>query len=89
MGDGDLGCATDEELAASVAKIKEGADVYAKLSPLQYEFMEEHDEVSPGVWRTTYSDGTRVYVNYGKTEATADGIAIPAEGWRVRLATTD
>ena len=48
MGDGDLGCATDAELAASVAKIKEGADVYAKLSPLQYEFMEEHDDLGGG-----------------------------------------
>ena len=83
MGDGDLGCATDAELAASVAKIKEGADVYAKLSPLQYELMEEHEAVGANVWRTTYSDGSRVYVNYGNAAATADGIEIPAEDWRV------
>ena len=83
MGDGDLGCATDAELAASAAKIKEGADVYAKLSPLQYEFMEEHDALGGGVWRTTYSDGARVYVNYGEAAATVDGIEIPAEGWRM------
>ena len=82
MGDGDLGCATDAELEKSVAKIKEGADIYAQLSPLQYEFMEEHDSLGAGVWRTTYSDGTRVYVNYGMSAATADGISVPAEGWR-------
>ena len=82
MGDGDLGCATDAELSSAVAKIKEGADIYAQLSPLQYEFMEEHGHLGGDVWRTTYSDGTRVYVNYGKTEATADGISVPAEGWR-------
>ena len=83
MGDADLGCATDAELADSVAKIKEGADIYARLSPLQYEYMEEHDSLGGGVWRTTYSDGTRVYVNYAKSPATADGLDIPAEGWRV------
>ena len=65
MGDGDLGCATDDELRGSVSKIKEGADIYAKLSHLQFEFMEEHEEPADGVWRMTYSNGARVYVNYG------------------------
>lgn len=81
MGDGDLGCATGEELSASVAKIKEGADVYARLAPLQFEFMEEHGEVSPGVWRTTYSGGARVYVNYNSRAVGVEGREVPAEGW--------
>ena len=83
MGDGDLGCATDAELSDSVAKIKEGADIYATLSPLQYEFMEEHDAVDDGVWRTTYSNGSRLYVNYGNVQAMADSMTIPAQGWRL------
>jgi hypothetical protein len=83
MGDGDLGCATDEELARAVAKIKEGADVYAALSHLQYEFMHEHEEVAPGVWRTSYDNGERVYVNYtDKPFTCADG-TVDAEGWRL------
>ena len=81
MGDGDLGCATDAELAAAVAKIKEGADIYARLSRLQFEFMEEHDSPADGVWRTTYSDGTRVYVNYGNAAAVVDGVTVPPEDW--------
>ena len=84
MGDGDLGCATDAELAASVAKIKEGADVYAKLSPLQYEFMEEHEAVGADVWRTTYSNGVKVYVNYSDKLQVVDGVTIPAQGWNIR-----
>ena len=83
MGDGDLACATDDELARSVAAIKEGAGVYARLAPLQFEFMEEHDSLGGGVWRTTYSDGSRVYVNYGGEAASADGVEIPAMGFRL------
>ena len=84
MGDGDLGCATDEELARSIAKIKEGAGIYCRLAPLQFEFMEEHDYLGKGVWRTTYSNGTRVYDNYGDAAVVADGVEIPAEGWTIR-----
>ena len=84
MGDGDLGCATDEELRRSIATIKEGSDIYAKLAPLQFEFMEEHDSLGGGVWRTTYSDGSRVYVNYGTEPAVADGLSVPAKGWLMK-----
>ena len=84
MGDGDLGCATDEELARSIDKIKEGAGIYSRLASLQFEFMEEHDYLGKGVWRTTYSNGTRVYVNYGDAAVVADGVEIPAEGWTIR-----
>jgi len=83
MGDGDLGCATGDELKAAVAKIKAGYDVYMELSHLQYEFMEEHDDLGGGVWRTTYSNGERLYVNYSDMTANADGLVIPAKGWRL------
>ena len=43
--------------------------------------MEEHDYLGKGVWRTTYSNGTRVYVNYGKSATAADGANVPAMGW--------
>ena len=81
MGMTDLRCTTDEDLAAAAAKIREGADLYARLSRLQYEFMDGHDALGGGVFRTTYSDGTRVYVNYGEAEAEADCVHVPALGW--------
>ena len=83
MGKSDLGCATDEELRASVAKIKAGWDVYAQVNHLQYEFIEGHDEVASGVWRTTWSNGERIYVNYNKSIAEADGVRLDAEGWKL------
>lgn len=84
MGDSDLGCATDEALARSIGLVKEGADIYARFAPLQFEFMEEHDALAPGVWRTSYANGARVYVNYGETAVSADGVEVPARGWRLK-----
>ena len=83
MGKSDLGCATDEELRASVAKIKAGWDVYAQVNHLQYEFIEGHDEVASGVWRTTWSNGEKIYVNYNGAPAAADGVTLAAEGWKL------
>ena len=81
MGDGDLACATDAELAAAVAKIRQGADIYARLSHLQFEFMTSHDEIAPDVFRTSYSNGESVYVNYGSKKAVVAGVAVPALEW--------
>lgn len=83
MGDSDLRCGTDKELQNSVAKIKEGWDIYAKLNRLQYEFMEEHQSLSTDLKMTRYADGTRIYVNYGKTPATVSEGTVPAEDWLV------
>ena len=81
MGDADLHCATDSERAESIAKIKEGWDVYAKLSHLQYEFMENHERIAEGVFRTTWSNGESIIVNYGKSPATVNGATVAASGW--------
>ena len=83
MGKSDLGCSTDEELKASVAKIKAGWDIYAQVNHLQYEFIEDHAEVAPGVWRTGYANGERMYVNYNTAAAEADGVKLEAEGWKL------
>ena len=83
MGDGDLGCATDEELKASVGKIKAGWDIYNGLSHLQYEFMEEHEELAPGVFRTGYSNGESVVVNYTGRSFDFNGSTVDAEGWKL------
>ena len=86
MGDTDLECFTDEQLAASVASIKRGVDAYRDLARLQYRFIDRHAEVSSGVFLTKYDDGTKVYVNYNKASATVNGTSIPAEDWRLVLA---
>lgn len=81
MGDEDLVCSTDEELRRSVAKIKEGCDVYRRLKHLQLEFIESHEELAPGVFRTGYSNGESVVVNYTGKEFGRGDIAVPAGGW--------
>ncbi len=45
--------------------------------------MEEHADLSGGLYRVTYSDGTRVYVNYSYNEREADGITVSARGYQV------
>ncbi|MBQ7666512.1 MAG: hypothetical protein IJS46_00765 [Kiritimatiellae bacterium] len=64
MGSGDLSCATDDALAASAAKIKEGCDIWAPFAPLQFEFMDDHRQLAPGVFETVWSNGARLVVNY-------------------------
>lgn len=83
MGDGDLGCATDEELRVSVAKIKQGQEEFASLSRLQLEFMEEHDLLARGVFRTAFSDGTEIVTNYGESEFSYKGQTVQAKSYRV------
>ena len=81
MGDEDLGCATDEELKRAVAKIKQGYDVYQKLKHLQLEFVESHEELVPGVFRTGYANGESVVVNYTKQPFAYNGETVGAENW--------
>jgi len=66
IGRNDFYCHTDEERRESAAKVKQTMDIFGKLSYLQYEFMDKHEKLSDGVYRTTYSDGTAVTVDYNK-----------------------
>ena len=68
MGKDDLRCATDEQLEWSVGKIREGAEIYARLAHLQYEFMTDHEEVSEGVYRTSWANGDCLVVDYLRGE---------------------
>ena len=81
MGDVDLTCDTDADLVKSVSDVKRGIAGYDRRAALQYCFMEGHDELKPGVYRTRYSDGTRIYVNYNAEPAAVDGVTVPAEDW--------
>ena len=39
--------------------------------------------LTPVLSRTEYADGTKVYVNYGFSDAQADGITVPARDYLV------
>lgn len=55
---------------------------YSKLLKKVYNSkINEYTEVAEGVIKTVYENGTTVYVNYGATDATADGITVPAGGY--------
>ena len=45
--------------------------------------IEDHEYVDDNITKTTYADGTEVYVNYRTADYTADGITIPAQDWVV------
>ena len=64
MGDVDLFDRTPEQLAQAGAAIRKAYDAYEALKTLQYEFMEDHTRLAPGVYRVTYSDGTVITVDY-------------------------
>ena len=83
MGDYDLHSGTDEELTRSVARVKVGWDIYRQLNHLQFVYMDDHAEVAPGVCRTAYENGEKVFVNYNKTAITIGNVEIPAEGWKL------
>ena len=55
---------TDEIMADSVSRLKVLHDDFEKLSFLQYEFMESHEMIDENVFETTYSDGSKIIVNY-------------------------
>ena len=46
--------------------IKKASDEYEALKHLQFEFMENHEKISDGIYRSTYSDGTTITVDYNK-----------------------
>ncbi len=68
MGDEDIGCETDQDLAAGVAAIKAGVEDYSTRSYLQAEFMEEHQMLAPNVSRAVYSDGSEILANHSDAE---------------------
>lgn len=81
MGEGDLSCATEEELRQSVAKVKLGYDEFNTLSPLQLEFMEQHEMVAPDVFRTAFSDGSEIITNYRSEAYPYKGTTVQPMGY--------
>jgi hypothetical protein len=66
MGNDDLICTTEEDMERTVKLL---AEMYSELAPLAYlqtEFIDRHDEIAPGVYRTFYSDGSVMTVDYNE-----------------------
>jgi hypothetical protein len=64
MGEVDLSYKDREDLQNSVKVIKEGFDEYQPMSYLQYETLDNHEEIAPGVTCSTFSDGSMIICNY-------------------------
>jgi hypothetical protein len=57
----------------------------ADFAGLTQETIDDHEKLDDGIYVTTYSDGTKVYVNYRTFNySTKDGITIPAQDWVIR-----
>jgi hypothetical protein len=70
MGKTDLYCFNDEEIEKTVKAIKHAEDEYDTMKHLQYEFIDNHEKLSDGVYRITYSNKTVITVDYNKGEYT-------------------
>lgn len=66
MGSQDITCDDQEDLEKSVACVKQVYDEYKERRYLQTEFMENHEEIAPGVYEITYSDGSKMVVDYNE-----------------------
>ena len=78
----DLRCSTDEELDSGIAALAERAAEFDKMSDLQLEFIEEHDEVAPGVIEERYSDGSVMRINRSDRPFGE----LPPRSWRLERA---
>lgn len=81
MGEVDLSYKDKEDLENSVRVIKEGYDEYLPMAYLQYETLDDHEEIAPGITRSLFSDGTRIICNYSDKSYSFEGIEVPAEDY--------
>lgn len=68
-------------LDSSVQEYKELEQIYSATlgQPIA-----DHEKLGSDVYRTTYGNGTQVIVNYGASDATVDGVTVPAAGYAMR-----
>jgi hypothetical protein len=76
MGEQDLTCATDEELREGVRRIKVGYERYKLVRDLQYEYMEDYEELTEDAARVLYGNGTVLIVNRGSDAFTWEGHSV-------------
>jgi len=83
MGSDDLTCGTDEELTRSVASVKRGCAAFNARADLQLEFMEQHGEIAPGIFRTVFSNGAEIISNYSVAGYAYKGKTVESNGYIV------
>lgn len=83
MGNADLTYKDKADLERSVAAIKRGYDAFKEWEYLQFETMEQHDKLANGVYCSTYSDGSRVVVNYTKEPYMFEGVEVVPEYYAI------
>ena len=64
MGEEDLRVTTDEELAETAARIREGDDIRRAMDAVKYAAIRHHREIAPQVYEILYDNGTHVIINY-------------------------
>ena len=82
MGKQDLYLYTDADMERTVAEIKRGTDEFALLSDLQFETMDDHRLLAPGVALTVYGNGTETVVNGSEKPFDYKGASVPAGEWK-------
>ena len=85
MGTWDLEATTDGKMRQGVRWMKEGHDEYMRRNALQLTFMERHEMLADGVFRVTYSNGAKMYVNYNDAPTIVDGVSIPGMDYALIL----
>ncbi len=66
MGDMDLRCGNEEEFNHAINNLAKGYEHVKQFSYLQYEFLDDHKEISDNVFQCTYSDGSIMIFNYSQ-----------------------
>lgn len=73
--------------------IDEAAELYARasgvLSDLCDDTIVSHSQCADGVYRTEYSDGTAIWVNYNSEDFTAGSVTVPAGDFIAERKTAD
>jgi len=83
MGTWDLEATTDAKMRQSVAWMKEGYAEFMQRNDLQLAFMERHEKLAEGVFRTTYSNGASIIVNYRDIPFAYKGSTVGAMDWTI------
>ena len=83
MGTWDLEATTDDKMRQGVRWMKEGHDEYMRRNSLQFAFMDRHEKIADGLFRITYSNGAKMYVNYGDVAQKVNSTTVPAMDYAI------
>ena len=64
MGDIDFRVDTEENIKTGIDAAVKTSKLYEEMNYLQYEFMEKHENIGDNCYRTVYSDGSEIIVDY-------------------------